>query len=41
MTKKERGADGKFYPQMLEKMLEVETDDDVKEEIRKLKKKFS
>ena len=41
MTKKERGADGKFYPQMLEKMLEVETDEGVKEEIRKLQKKIS
>ena len=41
MTKKERGADGKFYPQMLEKMLDVETDDGVKEEIRKLEQKIS
>ena len=40
MTKKERGVDGKFYPEMLEKMMAVEADDDLREEMRRLEKKI-
>lgn len=39
MTKRERGKDGKFYPEMLQKMYEAESDEELREEISALEKK--
>lgn len=40
MTKRERGKDGKFYPEMLQKMYEAESDEELREEISALEKKM-
>ena len=39
MTKRERGKDGKFYPEMLQKMYEAESDEELREEISAVEKK--